>query len=50
MMKPTRPFKSKSSPYPREFRAEAVRYWLSSSQSLKMVASDLGISPEGLRS
>jgi aspartyl-tRNA synthetase len=32
MMKPNRPFKSKGSPYPQEFREEAVRYWLSSGQ------------------
>jgi transposase len=50
MMKPTRPFKSKGSPYPAEFREEAVRYWLSSGQSLKHVAADLGVSPECLRS
>lgn len=50
MMKPTRPFKSKGSPYPAEFREEAVRYWLSSGQPLKNVAADLGISPECLRS
>lgn len=50
MMKPTRPFKSQGSPYPTEFREEAVRYWLSSGQSLKIVAADLGISPKGLRS
>jgi transposase len=50
MMKPTRPFKSKGSPYPAEFREEAVRYWLSSGQSLKNVAADLGVSPECLRS
>jgi transposase len=50
MMKPDRPFKSKGSPYPQEFREEAVRYWLSSGQPLKTVAADLGVSPECLRS
>jgi transposase len=49
MMKPNRPFKSKGAPYPQEFREEAVRYWLSSGQSLKTVAADLGVSPECLR-
>ncbi len=33
-----------------EFREEAVRYWLSSGQTLLAVASDLGLSPECLRS
>jgi transposase len=50
MMKPDRPFKSKGSPYPLEFREDAVRYWLSSGQPLKRVAADLGVSPECLRS
>ena len=49
MMKPDRPFKSKGAPYPQEFREEAVRYWLTSGQSLKTVATDLGITPECLR-
>ena len=49
MMKPDRPFKSKGSPYPQEFREEAVRYWLASGQPLKTVAEDLGVTPEGLR-
>ena len=48
-MKPTRPFKSKGNAYPTEFREESVRYWLSSGQSLKNVAADLGVSPECLR-
>ena len=49
MMKPDRPFKSKGAPYPQEFRDEAVRYWLTSGQPLKTVATDLGITHECLR-
>jgi len=49
MMKPNRPNISKGGNYPPEFREEAVRYWLSSGQTLKQVASDLGVSPECLR-
>ena len=49
MMKPNRPNIPKGGTYPLEFREEAVRYWLSSGQTLKQVASDLGISPECLR-
>ena len=49
MMKPTRPHIPKGGTYPPEFREEAVRYWLSSGQTLKQVASDLGVSPECLR-
>jgi transposase-like protein len=53
MMKPNRPHISKGGAYPPEFREEAVRYWvrywLSSGQTLKQVASDLGVSPECLR-
>ncbi len=49
MMKPTRPPISKGGTYPPEFREEAVRYWLSSGQTLKVVASDLGLTPESLR-
>ena len=49
MMKPTRPHITKGSTYPVEFREEAVRYWLSSGQTLKSVASGLGVSPECLR-
>jgi transposase len=40
---------SKGAPYPQEFREEAVRYWLASGQSLKTVATDLGITTECLR-
>lgn len=50
MMKPSRPLISKGASYPQEFREEAVRYWLSSGQTLALVASDLGLSPECLRS
>ncbi len=50
MMKPTRPQISKGGSYPQEFREEAVRYWLSSGQTLALVAADLGLSPAGLRS
>jgi len=50
MMKPTRPQISKGGSYPSEFREEAVRYCLSSGDTLAQVASDLGLSPECLRS
>ena len=50
MMKPIRPNISKGGSYPPEFREEAVRYWLSSGQTLVTVASDLGLSPQCLRS
>jgi len=50
MMKPIRPTLSKGASYPAEFREEAVRYWLSSGQTLSVVASDLGLSPQCLRS
>lgn len=49
MMKPNRPNVSKGGTYPPEFREEAVRYWLSSGQTLKAVSSDLGVTPECLR-
>jgi len=49
MMKPIRPSISKGSSYPPEFREEAVRYWLSSGETLAAVASDLGLSPQCLR-
>ena len=48
-MKPNRPNIPKGGIYPPEFREEAVRYWLASGQTLKQVASDLGVSPECLR-
>lgn len=37
-------------PYPPEFRAEAVRLYRESGQSLSSVAKDLGVSLESLRS
>jgi len=49
MMKPNRPNIPKGGTYPPEFREEAVRYWLSSGQTLNAVASDLGLTPESLR-
>ena len=49
MMKPIRPNISKGATYPPEFREEAVRYWLSSGQTLSAVAGDLGLSPQCLR-
>ena len=49
MMKPIRPDISKGASYPAEFREEAVRYWLSSGQTLVAVASALGLSPQCLR-
>ena len=49
-MKPPRPQISKGAAYPQEFREEAVRYWLSSGHTLALVAADLGLSPECLRS
>jgi transposase len=48
-MKPIRPNLSKGASYPAEFREEAVRYWLSSGQTLSAVAADLGLSPQCLR-
>ena len=48
-MKPIRPNISKGATYPPEFREEAVRYWLSSGQTLSSVAADLGLSPQCLR-
>ncbi len=49
MMKPIRPNISKGATYPPEFREEAVRYWLSSGQTLSAVAGGLGLSPQCLR-
>ena len=45
MMKPNRLNIPKSGTRPPEFREEAVRYWLSSGETLKQVASDLGVRP-----
>jgi len=50
MMKPIRPHITKGATYPPEFREEAVRYWLSSGQTLAAVSTDLDLSPECLRS
>ena len=36
-------------PYPPEFRAEAVQLYRSSGKSLKVIASELGVSLEALR-
>ncbi len=49
-MKPTRPNIRRGGTYPLEFREEAVRYWLSSGQTLAAVVADLGLTPETLRS
>ncbi len=49
MIKPIRPHISKGATYPPEFREEAVRYWLSSGQTLSAVAGGLGLSPQCLR-
>lgn len=49
-MKPIRPSIPKGGTYPPEFREEAVRYWLSSGQTLASVCSDLGLTPQCLRS
>ena len=49
-MKPIRPNIAKGATYPPEFREEAVRYWLASGQTLAAVCSDLGLTPECLRS
>lgn len=38
MMNPTRPNIPKGGTYPPEFREEAVRYWLSSGETLKQGA------------
>ena len=49
MIKPIRPNICKGATYPPELREEAVRYWLSSGQTLSAVAGDLGLSPQCLR-
>ena len=50
MNKPIRPNIAKGAVYPTAFREEAVRYWLSSGQTLAAVSADLGLTPECLRS
>ncbi len=49
-MKPACPNIRRGGTYPPEFREEAVRYWLSSGQTLAAVVADLGLTPETLRS
>lgn len=44
MEKPQPPTIKKGASYPKEFREEAVRYWLSSGKKAKVVAQELGIS------
>lgn len=41
---PQTPTIKKGQTYPREFRVEAVRYWLSSGKVVKEVAHELGVS------
>ncbi len=44
MEKPQPPTIKKGASYPKEFREEAVRYWLSSGKKAKVVAAELGVS------
>lgn len=44
MNRPMSPAIKKGSGYPREFREEAVRYWLSSGKRASEVAVELGVS------
>jgi len=44
MERPLSPAIKKGNGYPREFREEAVRYWLSSSKKASEVAAELGVS------
>jgi transposase len=44
MEKPMSPAIKKGSGYPREFREEAVKYWLSSGKKASIVAHELGVS------
>jgi transposase len=44
MNKPEHPPAKKGGGYPKEFREEAVRYWLSSGRKASEVASELGVS------
>lgn len=49
MNKPQHPTLKKGSRYPQEFRAEAVRYWLSSGKKVTEVAQELGVSDWSLQ-
>jgi len=44
MNKPEHPAAKKGGGYPKEFREEAVRYWLSSGRKASEVAPELGVS------
>ena len=44
MERPLSPAIKKGNGYPREFREEAVRYWLSSGKKASEVAAELGVS------
>lgn len=44
MEKPQSPGIKKGASYPKEFREEAVRYWLSSGKKASLVAQELGVS------
>ena len=44
MNKPEHPPAKKGGGYPREFREEAVRYWLSSGRKASEAAPELGVS------
>jgi transposase len=44
MEKPHPPIIRKGAAYPKEFRAEAVHYWISSGKKVKVVADELGVS------
>lgn len=44
MEKPHSPGIKKGASYPKEFREEAVRYWLSSGKKARIIAQELGVS------
>jgi transposase len=44
MEKPHPPTIKKGAAYPKEFRTEAVQYWISSGKKAKVVAEELGVS------